>query len=444
MNPGLTPPNPHRDRRGALPAGPGAVAPGPVKPRILDRNASPVGRPGEPDRAPNDLIPIPLGPSSARPSHTTPWEFWSNYYKPNPDPKKDHDESSANLRETVALLNWNKKFADAQAALVAYLTYRSKGAEPWMYEALALAIKENRGKEQDVRTALNYAADLAERSHNPNLLVSVADQLYLNGDFDRIGALLDEAAEKVPHRAEPLIMAINLAQRTNDPKRMAAAVDRLLALGWPGGDEHIRREARLQVERLAKTLREEGRAAEADALLAMLPEAEARDLFVRLTWTGDADLDLVVDEPLGATAQYRTPRTVFGGSIIKNGYGKHPEEVYVCPRAFDGDYTIRIDIIYNDSKIRDTKDTEQDPERPATRASLEIITHEGTSDEHKEMRTIPMGDKPPAPVVVHLQGGRRKSVLPFLVQPNIVPPARAGAPGSRTKHAEPKPAKPKP
>ncbi|HMB08774.1 MAG TPA: hypothetical protein VKP69_34225, partial [Isosphaeraceae bacterium] len=106
--------------------------------------------------------------------------------------------------------------------------------------------------------------------------------------------------------------------------------------------------------------------------------------------------------------------------------------------------------IYNDSKIRDKNDTEQDPERPATRAILEIIAHEGTSAEHKEMRTIPMGDKPPAPVVVHLRGGRRKSVLPFLVQPNVVPPARAGndaragAPGSRTKPAEPQPAKPKP
>jgi hypothetical protein len=354
------------------------------------------------------------------------------------------------LRETVTLLNWNKKFADSQAALMAYLTYRSKNAEPWMYEALALAIKENKGKEEDARTALNYAADLAERSQNPNLLFSVADQLYLHNYLDRVGALLDAVTEKVPHRAEPLIMSIMLAQKTKDPKRMADAVDKLLSLGWPGNDAILRRDVRLQVERLAKTLHEEDRAAEADALLAKLPDAESRDLFVRLTWTGDADLDLVVDEPLGATAQYRTPRTVFGGSIIKNGYGTHPEEVYVCPRAFDGDYTIRIDIIYNDSMIRDKKDTEKNPERPATQATLEIITHEGTLDEHKETRAIPLDDQPPAPVVVHLKGGRRKSVLPFLVQPNVAPPARAGnnaragAPGNRTRPAEPKPAKPKP
>ena len=75
--------------------------------------------------------------------------------------------------------------------------------------------------------------------------------------------------------------------------------------------------------------------------------SEARDLFIRLTWTGDADFDLAVDEPLGATATYLTPRTVFGGSIVKNGYGRHPEEVYVCPRGFDGDYTIKVETIYN-------------------------------------------------------------------------------------------------
>jgi hypothetical protein len=443
--------NPHRDQRGAPPAGSGAVAPGPVKPRRFDRNAPPVVRPKEPARSPKNLIPLPSGPSPARPSHTTPWAFWSNFYKTNSNPIKEKEiDDPANLRETVTLLNWNKKFADSQAALMAYLTYRSKNAEPWMYEALALTIKENKGKEEDARTALNYAADLAERSQNPNLLFSVADQLYMHNYLDRVGALLDEVTEKVSHRAEPLIMSIMLAQKTKDPQRMANSVDKLLSLGWPGNDAIIRRDVLLQVERLAKTLREEDRAAEADALLVKLPDAEARDLFVRLTWTGDADLDLVVDESLGATAQYRTPRTVFGGSIIKNGYGTHPEEVYVCPRAFDGNYTIRIDITYNDSKIRDKKDTEKNPERPATQATLEIITHEGTSDEHKETRTIPLGDHPPAPVVVLLKGGRRKSVLPFLVQPNVAPPtlagnnARTGAPGTRTKPAELKPAKPKP
>ena len=42
------------------------------------------------------------------------------------------------------------------------------------------------------------------------------------------------------------------------------------------------------------------------------------------------------------TANYEIPRTVFGGALIKNGYGSHPEEIYVCPRGFNGKYTIRV------------------------------------------------------------------------------------------------------
>lgn len=166
-------------------------------------------------------------------------------------------------------------------------------------------------------------------------------------------------------------------------------------------DDAVRRNARKQVETLAKLLREEARADEADELTGRLTASEARDVFVRLTWVGDADLDLVVDEPLGATARYRTPRTVFGGSLVKNGYGKHAEEVYVCPRGFDGTYTVHIETVYNN------------PDKPALTASLEVITHDGGPDEKKESHTVRVG-KTIEPITVVLKGGRRKTALPFI------------------------------
>jgi hypothetical protein len=202
---------------------------------------------------------------------------------------------------------------------------------------------------------------------------------------------------------------------------MADSVEKLLSLGWPGADERIRRDAHRVVETLAKTLREEGRESDAEALTGRLAESEARDLYVRLSWVGDAGLGLTVDEPLGATAKYAAPRTVFGGSIIKDGYGKHPEAVYVCPRAFDGDYTIRVDPFYNN------------PDKPALEATLEVITHEGTSRERKQTHTIALNAKAPTPVVVHLEGGRRKDVLPFVAPPQ---PAMATQDAPRPKEKE--------
>ncbi len=361
------------------------------------------------------------GRAQGQPSRSR--EYWKDYYR-------THDESSEQLKETVTLLNRSQKYQEVYEALLGYLTHRNSNREPWMYEAMALAIEMNKGKPEDVKKTLGYAADMAFKTGNPNDLVSVADLLFLHKTYERVGPLLDMAAEKVPHRSEPLIMSINLARATRDPKRMGDAVQRLLELGWPGDDDRFRLEARQQAESLAKRLREDGRDDEAEALMARLPEAEARDLFLRLTWVGDADLDLVVEEPLGATARYQTPRTVFGGSILKNGYGTHPEEVYVCPRAFDGDYTIRVETIA------------VDPKTPVMQATLEAILHEGAPDEQKQVRTIKLGPAA-TPVVISLKGGRRKTTLPYVVptQQSIKDAAtRKGkpAPPAASKESRPK------
>ena len=326
-----------------------------------------------------------------------PYKFYRDYYRTDDKERTDPER----LRQTVRDLNRVNRPREVHAALIGYLENHSKLAEPWMYEVLAAAIELNKGSVGDVKKALYYAADLAQRTHNPNHLVSVADQLLVRGHFERVGPLLDEAMPMVPHRFEPMVMSINLAQKTGDPKRMADSVESLLSLGWPGQDEYFRIEVANQVEALAKSLREDGKGPEADQLLAKLTASQSRDLFIRLSWDGDADFDLLVGEPLGATASYQNPRTVFGGSILKNGYGSHPEEIFVCPRAFVVVYSVRVSTIYTN------------PDKPVTRLTLEMITQEGTSGEKKQ--TVDLSpDKPNKPVVVHLSSGRRKKVLPFV------------------------------
>ncbi len=345
------------------------------------------------------LIPIQAGASPVvKPGgKTDPYAFYESYYRSKDKERTDPEK----LRKLVMDLNRLGRIKEVHAALVGYLKNQSKHAEPWMYEALAKSIEINKLPAADIKAALNFAADLAERSHNPNHLVSAADKLYLKGYYERVGPLLDQAIPQIPHRPEPLVMSINLAQKTKDPVRMADSVDRLLSLGWPGRDEFFRIEAANQVDMLDKTLREEKRIAEADTLRAKQTASEARDLFLRLTWDGNADFDLIVDEPLGATASFQTPRTVFGGALIKNGFGTHPEEVYVCPRAFDGDYAVRITTIWTD------------PSKPVTRLTLESITHEGTAHPKKQSHDL-SPDKPNKPIVIRVSGGRRKTVLPYV------------------------------
>ena len=80
-----------------------------------------------------------------RPSRSR--EYWRNYYR-------THDESAAELKETVTLLNRSQKFQEVYEALLGYLTYRNTNREPWMYEAMALAIQMNKGKPEDVKKTL--------------------------------------------------------------------------------------------------------------------------------------------------------------------------------------------------------------------------------------------------------------------------------------------------
>jgi len=349
-----------------------------------------------------------------------PYKFYLEYYRSDDKDRTDPDA----MRRTVRDLNRLGRTREVHAALLGYLKNPRNPHETWMYEALAAAIELNNGSAADVKKALNYAADIAQASHNPNLLVSAADKLFLKDYLERVGPLLDEAMPLVPHHIFPIVMSINLAVKTRDPVRMGDAVERLYSLGWPGQDDYLRQDAANQVESLAKTLREDGKAQEADQLLSRLAASQARDVFVRLTWDGDADFDLLVDEPLGATASYQTPRTVFGGAIVKNGYHNHPEEVYVCPRGFDGDYKLRVSTIYTNEL------------KPVTRLTLETIIHEGTGTEKKETHNL-SPEKPNAPVVVHLTSGSRKKVLPYVdpsaelmkaaasAMKNVKPPASA-------------------
>jgi hypothetical protein len=374
-----------------------------VKPKSStpDAGVPPLVRPGgaaDSERSPvQKLIKIEGAPTTAtKPAvHADPFAFWMSYYK-------THDESAGELATTVRLLEQSRRMLDVEAVLRGYLwNIGTKSAEAWMYRALALAMKINQRSPADVRTALNYAADIARRTHNPNDLVTVADTMMFMGQLDRVGALLDEAAAKVPHRNETLKMSVNLSLQQKDPVRMGDAIEKLLALGWPGEDDYIRADCRRVADLLAKSLREEGREPEATDLLGRLAASETRDVYIRLTWDGYADFDLAVDEPLGVTASYELPRTVFGGSVIKNGFGSHPEETYVCPRGFDGDYTVHIRTIWTD------------PQKPVVRLKLETIAHEGTAQEQKDVYTL-APEKLDKTFVVHLSGGRRKTVLPYI------------------------------
>ena len=424
-----------QDRVAPPAAGPGAISGAGQRPRNRpddEPTIKPVRPPGTPK--PKAVRPAPIAGD--------PFKFWDDFYK---DLKVD-EATSSNLMKSVAPLMQSpepafqaRDRAHAEAAIKGFLKWHGKQAEPWMYEWLVKLIELRKGTEAESREILGYAAFLAKRSGVPLDLRRAADMMVVRkfygpvgapGFESNIGELIDLAAKKDPSNPYTPMMSINLALHDKDPKRMAEAAEHLLSLGWPGFDDKVRRDVKEQVGVLEKNLRDDGRTEDADALASRLARSEARDLYIKLTWVGEADIDFTVDEPLGATCGYRSPRTVFGGSMVKNGYGKHPEEVYVCPRAFDGDYTVRFETIFND------------PDKLVTEATLEIIAHEGTAEEKRQVSKVDL--RKPAPVTYNLADGRRKEVLPFMAPPE--PPRVVPGPEKAAGKADPKaaPAGPRP
>ena len=90
-----------------------------------------------------------------------------------------------------------------------------------------------------------------------------------------------------------------------------------------------------------KALRKQQRNDEANHFEAAMNLALARDIIVRVQWTGDADIDVMIKEPAGTICSLRNPRTTGGGMLIgdaPNPDGKEKLDghmaVYSCPKAF--------------------------------------------------------------------------------------------------------------
>jgi hypothetical protein len=129
-----------------------------------------------------------------------------------------------------------------------------------------------------------------------------------------------------------------------------------------------------------------------------------RNLVIRLSWGGEADLDLHVKEPSGSVCSCVNRLTVGGGTLIGDMLGAKDSEknteMYVNALGFSGKYEITVDKVWG---------------RPlGDKAQLKIVQHQGTDKETSRLITIDLKEN--VPVTVDLADGRRTEVA-------IVPPA---------------------
>lgn len=305
--------------------------------------------------------------------------------------------------DVVLRLHQAKRTEDVIACINAALIQGR--SQPWMYTVLALEMERAGRPREEVERVLLSNVDFSA--------VNVANLLYSGAFLTRFGAkeralaLYRQASLVDPTRLEPYLMALRLAREAEDPEAVGWAVSGILQRAWGRDHETLHKNARTIAAELEESLRKLGNTAAADRLAQEVAEAEKLDLIIELTWSGKADLDLLVEEPSGAVCSSDNAATTGGGIFVHDGYGGNPKDChdnYVCPRGMSGDYRAIVRHVSGDVVGK--------------RAVLNVVRYRGTSREITDQFTVKLSDKDKV-VRVTLQQGRLKelSAVPLLDAP---------------------------
>ncbi|WP_261365093.1 VWA domain-containing protein [Anatilimnocola floriformis] len=305
----------------------------------------------------------------------------------------------ADCRQTVRELVAEKKFD--QVSTLIQSAIRNGCVEHWMYEALSLAMQASNAPPQDLERALMSAVDFA---NSEDEVLFIAVYMTKAGLYQRALKICQQVTAANPSRHDAYLQGLALAQRLNDTKGIEWACVGILSQSWPKEQMYLAANAFRLAKATHDQLIADKKPAEAKALDEAVRQAAVRDLVIMVKWTGDADIDISVDEPAGTNCSFRQPRSTSGGMLVgdvssadsvktTDGY----QEVYVCSEAFDGKYRLALNNVWG-------KPT-------GGKVTVDIITHYGTPEQKVIHEQIPINAKG-AIVQFEMKDGRRQDPLP--------------------------------
>ncbi len=313
---------------------------------------------------------------------------WTEYFsKYHADP--------ADVRETVRSLMKERKSGEVVAVIEGCM--QNGQTQDWMYEGIMLAMQISGASTEEVERAVMTSVDFSD---NPDDLMSAALFMTKHGMERRSLKLLRSIAESNPARHEPFAIAMRAARAIEDDEAIQWATLGILAQEWPENPE-ILRDAFLAAESIKLDLQRNGDVAALKTFESQLAEALYRDCIIKITWTGDADLDLYVEEPGGTICSRENTRSLCGGVMMGDNASRRDEsgqvsEYYVVPRGFTGDYRMAIRRVWG--------------EVPTGKVTVEVYRNYRSPDETSMKRQVKMDDTG-AIVVFNLDKGRRTEKL---------------------------------
>ena len=216
-------------------------------------------------------------------------------------------------------------------------------SQPWMYDVLAMSMRLAGRPDPDVERVLLSRVDFTA--------TEVANMLYSAAYLERFDAhrgalrLYRQASKVAPERPEPWIMSLKLARRIKDWEAVGDAAAGVLVHAWVRDHRRIHEDAMDTAEDARRALVRSGDHAAAKSLSDKIDAARIRDLHLELTWNGEGDLDLEIEEPLGTVCSTRAPYSRGGGVLVHDGSGPNQRncyDEYVCPRGASGTYRVHV------------------------------------------------------------------------------------------------------
>jgi len=284
----------------------------------------------------------------------------------------------------------HKKFDHAAEFLKANLR-RGLVIRPWVYEALAVSLKESKASPDEIERAEVSAVDLEPLDAQGYL--RAARVMKDSNRYDRAVAFCRQAALLEPNAPHAYADALVYAKLGKDAEAMEWAAGNLVGRDWQARNEDLHTRALAEMKALTGTLETGDRKAVAERLLASVTNKRQRDVVIRLKWEGEADLDLKVKEPNGSICWCLNRQTIGGGTLLGDLVGEKGES-YVAAEAFPGEYQVTVERVWG-KPVGD-------------KAKLVIVLHEGTARE--TMRDVTLDLKTGNSITVKLDEGRRTSL----------------------------------
>jgi hypothetical protein len=221
-----------------------------------------------------------------------------------------------------------------------------------------------------------------------------------------------------PANREAYALAMTLAARNDDVATLRWACPGVLAHEWPAGQREIFTRAARLAKSTIDTLEKADRADEARGFRAAVDRALVRDVELELSWNGDADVDLIVEEPPGTVCSLASPRSTSGGTLLADsdaaadrGNATHRER-YVAAEAFPGTYRILVRRAWG--KVA------------ADTVTATVVLHRGTDHEQRLRRQLAVRADDALVTFELPQGRRREPLLDAQVAQDVVAQQQLG------------------